>query len=194
MTFRRLPNRFRGQGDAIMFLKFFTHLPERMIHPKIRDHPLQRRGHTPATYPRRGGTAVRSLQSIRRCCASSVFFPIGRQPASCRLWSAAASSCPCAQPGSASCPRWGRVSVICRSASSARFKSSPLDSMMFKRDSSVPEVRDGGQDVGLSALACLTGRYSFNGNINRILDHASLPVTPSRAPKIVVWRAERQTC
>jgi hypothetical protein len=31
-----------------------------------------------------------------------------------------------------------------------------------------------------NALACLTGGDSFNGNINRILDHASLPVTPPR--------------
>ena len=66
MTFRRLPNRFRGQGDAIMFLKFFTHLPERMIHPKIRDHPLQRRGHTPATYPRRGGKRPLQARTVAK--------------------------------------------------------------------------------------------------------------------------------
>ena len=53
MTFRRLPNRFRGQADPIMLLKFFTHLPEGMVCPKIRDHPLQRRGYTPATHPSR---------------------------------------------------------------------------------------------------------------------------------------------
>lgn len=93
MTFRRLSDRFRGQADAIMFLKFFTHLPERMIRPKIRDHPLQRRGYPPGNAPPHwrkkavagtnlGETAVRLLQSVRRYCANRVFLT-HRTPTRC---------------------------------------------------------------------------------------------------------------
>ncbi len=72
MTFRRLSDRFRGQADAIMFLKFFTHLPERMIRPKIRDHPLQRRGYSPATHRRTGGK--RPLQARTLAKQPFVYF------------------------------------------------------------------------------------------------------------------------
>ena len=80
MTFRRLPDRFRGQGDAIMFLKFFTYLPERMIRPQIRDYPLQRRGYTPTTHPRTGGK--RSLQARTLAKQPFVYFnqSVGAMP------------------------------------------------------------------------------------------------------------------